>query len=545
MAPGDARVAPRRRRVCAAARVGQLAMRGGLKARERAAQSDKRRNRRAGKAQSDELPNLQRRPGLEGDQPLRNELAMWARSRRSRAVSAAERGAEADLSAGNHWTALITKAAIILITFFSNGNFQDKIVPDSANSSLQQYIVVVMWIVIGVTSYFRRPILRIDLTAGFLANFALYALALVSISWSYNPVESVTKGAAMCFVIFGAYRLVKTIPFDEIVECIIHGLFLLNASSVFLALFVPDIGILANWQHAGQWNGIFFSKQTLGICGALLLFFSSYRLLNPPRRIYHGVAAAMALACVIGSESRGGGAVAVLAVACIYLTGASMRFARILAFFPFVASLFGAALIVYFVRTGNLYLTIFDTDIDFTERTFIWQYALSHFKNAPLLGYGLNGFWTLKDVKDVFVEQHGWFLDNYHDGYIAIVMETGVIGFCIFVAGYFLYGLRIVREIRDRGALDRNVALTLVYCCLIFFIDFTETFFLRSTNITSSLLTICIFIAFSQSRLAPKTLVGTVAAPVRLWREGEISTMRRGWRREVSLAPIGRKGAAS
>jgi exopolysaccharide production protein ExoQ len=530
MAPGDARLARRRRSVGAAARVGQLAMRGGQRARERAARSDKPRNRRARRTQPDELPDLRNRPRLRGDQPLRDELAVGARPRRGRAVSAAERGAETDLSAGNHWTALVTKGAIILITFFSNGNFQDKIIPDSANSSLQQYIVVAMWIMIGGASYFRRTILRIDLTAGLLANFALYALALISISWSYNPVESVTKGAAMCFVIFGAYRLVRTTPFDEIVECIIHGLFLLNASSVFLALFVPDIGVLANWQHAGQWNGIFFSKQTLGICGALLLFFSSYRLLNPPRRIYHGVAAAMALACVIGSESRGGGAVAVLAVACIYLTGASMRFARILAFFPFVTSLFGAALIIYFVRTGNLYLTIFDTDIDFTERTFIWQYALSHFKNAPLLGYGLNGFWTLKDVKDVFVEQHGWFLDNYHDGYIAIVMETGAIGFCIFVASYFLYGLRIVGEIRDRGALDRNVALTLVYCCLIFFIDFTETFFLRSTNITSSVLTICIFIAFSRSRLALKSLVRTSAAPARLWREGEISTMRRGWR---------------
>jgi exopolysaccharide production protein ExoQ len=513
MAPGDARGASPGRRVRAVAHFGQLAMRGRQRARERIARSDNRRTRRAGQTLFDESPNLQKRSRLMADRPLQDELGMLARPEGRRTRSAAERGPDTDPSAPNHWTALVIKAAVILITFFSNGNFQDKIIPDSATSSLQQYIVIVMWIVIAGASYFRRSVVRIEMTMGFFANFSLYALALVSISWSYNPIESVTKGAAMCFVIFGAYRLVRTMPFDEIVECIIHGLFLLNASSVFLALFVPSIGILANWQHAGQWNGIFFSKQTLGICGALLMFFSSYRLLNPPRRIYHVIAALAGLACVIGSESRGGGAVAVLAVACVYLTGVSTRFAKILAFFPFVASLFGVALIFYFVRTGSLYLTIFDTDIDFTERTFIWQYALSHFKDAPFLGYGLNGFWTLKEIKDVFVQQHGWFLDNYHDGYIAIVMETGVVGFCIFLASYFLYGLRIAGEIRDRGALDRNVALTLVYCCLIFFIDFTETFFLRSTNITSSLLTMCIFIAFSRAQRAPARAARTATAP--------------------------------
>jgi O-antigen ligase len=455
---------------------------------------------------------------------------MLARLEDRQAISAAGRGSVPDPSDPKHWTALTIKAAVVFITFFSNGNFHDKIIPDPENSNLQQYIVIIMWIAIVCASYFRRTTLWIDPTAGLFTGLAPYALALVSISWSYNPAESVSKGIAMCVVIFGAYRLVKTLAFDEIVECIIHGLFLLNALSVLLSLFVPDIGVLSDWQHPGQWNGIFVSKQTLGICGALLLFFSSYRLLNPPRRIYHGLAAAAAIACVVGSGSRGGGALAAVAVACIYLTGVSVSFARTLAFGPFVMSLLGAALIFYFVETGNIYLLAFGAEIDFTERTFIWQYALSYFKNAPFLGYGLNGFWTLKDVKDLFLERHGWFLDNYHDGYIAILMETGAIGLCIFIVGYFLYALRISGEIGRNGALDRNIALSLVYTCLIFFIDFTETFFLRSTNITSTLLVMSIFITFSRPRLASARQSRTPIRLAKSSRGAEISIPRRNWR---------------
>ncbi len=141
---------------------------------------------------------------------------------------------------------------------------------------------------------------------------------------------------------------------------------------------------------------------------------------------------------------------------------------------------------------------MFDTALDFTERTFIWQHALAHFSNAPWFGYGLNGFWGLKEVKDVFVEHHGWFLDNYHDGYIAIVMEMGVVGLALWIVAYFLYGLRILAQIARAGGLSRDIAFTLVFTCMIFFIDFTETYFLRSTNMLSTFLAINIFIAFAR-----------------------------------------------
>ena len=429
----------------------------------------------------------------------------------------------------NPWTGPLSGAALLLVTFFSNGNFNDAIIPGSDTSNLQQYVVIALWIMIAAVSYFRRTVLRVDPAAGLVVGLSSYALAIVSVAWSAVPAASLPKAIAMAIVIFSAWRLVKTMVLDEIIAWLIHGLFLLAALSIFLALFVPGVGLVKDYQHAGQWNGVFSSKQTLGVCGALLMFFAAYRLIGPARSLYHWAAAAAALACVLGSGSRGGGALAAVAVACLYMANASRGFSRILAFFPFVMCLIGGALIAYLAVTANKFILVFDSEIDFTQRAIIWQHAIGYFKSAPILGYGLNGFWTLKEVKDLFIERNGWFLDNYHDGYIAIAVETGVLGLCTFTLGYLLYALRISGDIRRNGALDRGVALTLVYTCLLFFIDLTETYFLRSTNIASTLLTISLFIGFARA--------GPLGAADQGQPEGAAEGQRRGVRPVRTRAP--------
>ena len=65
-------------------------------------------------------------------------------------------------------------------------------------------------------------------------------------------------------------------------------------------------------------------------------------------------------------------------------------------------------LILDFYATGYDAIHIGDASIDFTERTFIWHYAISHFNDAPLLGFGINGFWTIPSIYDYFEQNHGW-----------------------------------------------------------------------------------------------------------------------------------------
>lgn len=411
------------------------------------------------------------------------------------------------------WTSLATKAALVVIGTCAVSNFHPKLLAGGEESTLQQQIVIACWIVVIGVSYFRRTILRVAWTAGASSAMAFYAFALLSAFWSNNPLANGGKAVALGIVIFGAYRLARTAPFDDVIDSLVHSMFIICAASILMALFVPDIGVVHDWQHAGQWSGVFASKQSLGMAGAMALFLSSYRLMGEQRSYYHVVVALAALASVVGSGSRGGGALAAAAVLLIYLTSRFTMFIRIVAFAPFVMSLLGAALIWRMTATGLDHLEIFGAELDFTQRTFIWQHALAHFKNAPWLGYGLNGFWTLKDVKDLFVERHTWFLDNYHDGYIAIVMETGAIGFGLFVLSYFLYGLQISWRIAGGGPPHPDVAVSLAYTCMIFFIDFTETYFLRSTNVMSTFLLLTLFITYAHRPSVLRSAADRAFAP--------------------------------
>ncbi len=399
----------------------------------------------------------------------------------------------------NAWALELMKIALPLISFFSNGNFGQGAFPVGEQSNLQQTISLGLWALIAAASYFRRPILVIDVSAGILWSTAFYAMASLSAFWSATPVESFQKGAVLAFITFAAYRLVRALPFEDIVNGVLHGLAGLCAVSIILALGFPSIGLDDSWQHSGQWQGVFAQKQSLGITAAIALFFAFCKLIGSGRNwFYVGVAAAASL-CVIASGSRGGGALAAAAIASIYLVQNSVSFGRVLAFLPFAMCLIGAALIAYFVETGSPYLTIFGEDFDFTERSFIWQHALSYFSASPWIGFGINGFWTLHDVEALFTERHHWFLANYHDGYIGIVMETGVIGYGLFTVGYWNYGLDLARRIGRRGALPNDIGVALVFTCLLFFIDFTELFFMRSTNIESTMIAICFFRAYARA----------------------------------------------
>jgi exopolysaccharide production protein ExoQ len=404
------------------------------------------------------------------------------------------RGASCD---PNPWSAPSLYYTTIAISFISNGNFHSKLVgPEDSN--LQQIVGVCLWLGVVAISYFRVPLLRVPLSAGLVLSLGVYGLAILSPIWATDPMASMMKAGTLAIVAFGAYRLTQTLDVDRIIEGVYLGQFAVLVASIGMALFVPEIGVMDTYQHAGQWCGVFWSKQSLGLLGAVFLFFSCYRLLvDSRRRAFHAVGVAVALVCTIASGSRGGCVLAIFAVLCLYLTLQSTHFARALAFLPFAMCLTGVALVAYFVDTGSEYLVIFDYPFDFTERTFIWRHALSFFPERKWLGFGLNGFWTLPDVKGLFIERHGWFLDNYHDGYIAIAMETGVIGLALFIGGALIFGQRIVARIEIDRRLDPEVALALAYTCLIFFINFTETIFLRSTNVQATLLLVFMFFVYA------------------------------------------------
>jgi O-antigen ligase len=383
----------------------------------------------------------------------------------------------------------------------SMGTFNTALLPAEL-TYLQQAVAILMWGVLIYASAFVRPRLRLQFNLDLIVLVAFYTFAVVSVFWTSLNVAAIMKSLALAMTTFGAFCLITRIDMDEVVRATALGLFILVAASAFCALAVPDIGIDHSWMHNGQWQGVYESKQTLGFVGAYLMFFACYLKMKGQGWTAFLAMFLLASTCVLASESRGAGAVALAACALLLTSMWSVICMRLYAVLPFVMCLLAGALFLYFYTTGYDAIHIGDAAIDLTERTFIWHYAISHFDDAPLVGFGINGFWTIPSIYDYFEQNHGWVLDNYHSGYIAILMETGFLGYLLFSAGVLLFSNKVLHLISAR-AIDRShCALIIGFVALSFQTNFTETTFLRSTMFTSVLL---VAFLFATCRPVPQT----------------------------------------
>ncbi|MCA1527874.1 O-antigen ligase family protein [Bradyrhizobium yuanmingense] len=382
---------------------------------------------------------------------------------------------------------IVMRGSITVNVIASMGVLQPALLP-AEWSFVQQAVALLMWVILIYASAFVRPCLRVQPNPDFIALVAFYALAAVSVLWTGLATAAIMKSAALVMTTFGAYCLITRIDIDEIVGATALGLFILVAASALCAVFVPEIGVDQSWMHNGQWQGIYESKQTLGFISAYLMFFACYQKMTGQGWAVFLLTFLLASTCVIASESRGAGAVAIAAGALLVTSLWSVPCMRIYAVLPVVMCILAALLILYFYVTGYDSIHLGESTINLTERTFIWQYAIGHFDDAPLLGFGINGFWTRPAIYDYFNQNHGWVLDNYHSGYIAVAMETGFLGYVLFVASVYLFSEKVLYLIDTRSIDRRHCALIIGFVVLGFQSNFTETMFLRSTMFTSVLL---------------------------------------------------------
>src|SRR4051812_46044080 len=287
------------------------------------------------------------------------------------------------LDALGEWAARhVMRLTIPVNVLFSTSTFNPEIWP-AAPPFLQQSISLSLWVLLIGASAFVKPIFRATWGTDTFAFFAFYVYAVASVSWTDLQPQSLMKSAALGLTTFSAYRLATRLGTGEITRAATQGMWLAAVASLITVVFLPEIGVDHSYVHNGQWQGIFESKQTLGVLGAYLMFFACYRGLTGNGWLIFLVTFLPGVACAAGSESRGGGALALAACVALVLSKNSAGFIKILSVGPFVMCLVALILIGYLYLTGYASIHLPDTEIDFTERTFIWQHALSHFEDAP------------------------------------------------------------------------------------------------------------------------------------------------------------------
>jgi exopolysaccharide production protein ExoQ len=382
---------------------------------------------------------------------------------------------------------------VAFLAIVSTSTFHDKLFGGIAPESVQQPLALGAWILLIGASFLVPRLRSLAVGGETAAVLAFFGFAVLSVLWSNHAEVSFLKGLALGLTTCGAYRVAVTMRAEDVVSAAAAGLGASLGVSLLLVLFVPEIGVVQYWMHAGQWSGLYQSKQSLGGVGAAVMLLAAYRYGIDRRRLRFGIAFALAVACVLGSGSRGGGAVALAGIAVLYLAHRSRPVASWFAFGPLVFTAVGLGLIAYFLVTEGRAIEVFGATIDITERTFIWAHGLRNYDQAFLFGYGLNGFWSDRQLLTSYEREHGWVLDNFHSGYITVLIETGAVGMALFVVMQTLVSAKLA-AIAKAGAMNPWVlALIVSFLNTSFLINLTETGFLRSTSFLSVLLVIFLF----------------------------------------------------
>ncbi|NLH82434.1 MAG: O-antigen ligase family protein [Phyllobacteriaceae bacterium] len=393
-------------------------------------------------------------------------------------------------------------AAVFLSTLFASGPFAPGLTGGVGVDTLQQAIVEVFWVVIAALAL---PVSRLDHWRWDRLIVVLVAFvfwAVLSSMWA--GAASMVKGGVLAVNVVAAFLLAHTQRFEDVVDATVAALFAICVASLILVVVAPDVAIVDDWQHSGQWTGAFDNKQTLGINSAFLLYLAAMRTgasRRPLAVLYHLAVMAAAVVCIVGAGSRGGGVLAVLAVGLGLSSRVSRGIERLSAVIPLLTLVISAVMIAMLWVSGRDFLSFGEWDIDFTERTKIWKHAIDYLSGGTLwFGSGLNGFWTRKDVADAFLGGHEWFLDNYHNGFLAILGDCGLVGAGLFVV------LTALVPMLTGGETDHDrrgeVTLILGFLVLFYVIDMTETYFLRSTNTFSILWVLFVFRLFGRPRSA-------------------------------------------
>ena len=346
-----------------------------------------------------------------------------------------------------------------------------------------------LWLVLIAVSFIPGVAHSPPLTRGLAWPALLLAWVVLSPLWSDDPASGMPKAILFLATTFAAWRLASIVTTKEMLTCTFYSLFFLLALSFILAVFVPSVGLLLHdWAHEGQWKGVFGTKQGLGTVSAVFLVLAFLRL-SHRKSLFNFAACALGLSCLLGSGSRGGGAMAVVAVVILVLVRRNPKFAPLVTGVLLIGVLLGILELSYFGITGDDAIRVFGSNINLTERTYIWQYAIGLWLDRPYLGFGLNSFWTNSDIASGYLNSHGWILDNYHSGYLAIAIETGVVGFVLFSVVSINLAPRLKFLLLNAKSNRLSLEMTAGVMVMFFTINLTETYFLRSTNFMAVLFT--------------------------------------------------------
>jgi exopolysaccharide production protein ExoQ len=301
--------------------------------------------------------------------------------------------------------------------------------------------------------------------------FAYLAFAGASVVWAFNPEISFSRFVLQIMILTS---IVLTGLLAARTADMMRGLFLCLAFACVLNIpFVlnQEPIIYQGWELGRRideiigYPGYFSFKGILGECAAVAFLLSLHELLHSGwRRALSIIVIVVALWLVYLSKSKGSFGLAILAPILAWLTltiGKKMRISPAIVIFPIAIFYQLLTLIPGLNLLNRISYNIYG-NYTLSGRTIIWDFVNYEIGRSPLIGWGYQSFWLAGPGAPSIVDAPGWVkgMPSSHNGYLDTMVDTGYVGFALFVIFIFAT-LHAIGRVADREPTRAWLLLTL------------------------------------------------------------------------------------
>ena len=274
-----------------------------------------------------------------------------------------------------------------------------------------------------------------------MSLIAYLVFAAASVTWAYAPDFAFSRLLVQVLAV-----IVVAVPYALPISTkyTIPGVHLCFA----IALAISAVYVLTTPPSPIGHPGYFTHKQELGMFAALGIILSSHELLHRGwRRLVALIAISLASWLVFESQSKSALAFALIAIFCSWLTLLLCKKTRLTPAF-IVAAVVVASMFVSkpIERIGyRLY-----GDPTLTGRTGIWGFIGYRVSQKPWFGWGFHSYYFVPNSPQNEAPGYVRDMPSSHSGYLELKLETGRIGYWIFLV--FIYSsLHLLERVRRKA----------------------------------------------------------------------------------------------
>lgn len=320
-----------------------------------------------------------------------------------------------------------------------------------------------------------------DRLAGFWASlrrnwfiFPFLVFSFLSIFWSIQPVSSIFRWLIfVTTIILGGFMGLRSTLRENLNTLSAFSVMILVLSGLFIVL-LPSLALMHYAPYEGTWQGIYWHKNHLGMVLALISLLFLINMLDSlrsskPDKYFWGGLYLVALFFLVKSSAVGAYLTTIAmhgAFVLLYIWMKLRQALKPIHYLLFVLVCLVGAVVIFL--NLDVIFGVFGRSTSLTGRIPMWQTLYeTYFLKRPYLGYGFNAFWYYAPHRGNMAEMIGWsnppvIADN---GFFDILINTGVVGFALFLIFYVgLWGrsLQMLKDASSSTALFPAVFMVLV-----------------------------------------------------------------------------------